>query len=210
VIAFSIGGITAPTQGRGKALWGLAAISLVCLFGWIVAPTASPFITPLRNILASLVKSNAVATVVIVGIVAMMVGRRRSEPRTSTDSEPRTSMPPFAVESETKWKPNLPLPKGVGYVGASSTWVYPFGGGNTVKNTTEEVIKALGDNKITAWGREHPGDGDLFEIAQRFWYEAEIVLETGYAFSNTMQIGAYDVQVCLEEMQKVWPPKQQA
>lgn len=210
-IAAVLGAITAPTGWRSTTLWLIALAFAIATLAWIVAPTASPAIQAVSPLLVTIATSNAVFMVAVVGVVALMIGGRN--PPSSSLVDPNevgseTAQPPaFAAQPTTKWKPDITIEEGVGYVGARSTWRNPYGI-NTVDSVTSELSEALAAKKITAWGREHPAEGELFEIKSNFWLRADITLDKGYAFSHRLGVGAYDIHVCQSEMEHVWPPKQ--
>lgn len=143
-----------------------------------------------------------------IGAVALVVEDRRQPATAAETAEAPTgpAFPRFATSPTTRWQPDISLRQAVRYLGAESTWRYEYGQNDT-KNTTEALTIALYANKITAWGREHPGEGEHFEIQQGFWRSVETTIENDYVFSNGHQIGAYDIQLCRKQMELVWPPK---
>jgi hypothetical protein len=146
-----------------------------------------------------------------IGAVVMVMGDKRSSTNDLTvigGPVNVSSHPRFATAATTKWTPDINLREAVHYLGARSTWRYEYAV-NDVKNSTEELTSALSMNKITAWGREHPGEGELYEIRQGFWSSTDVTIENDYVFSKRDEIGVYDVQLCQKEMEQVWPPKKQ-
>ena len=210
MIAFSIGALTAPTGWRTNVLWAGAVVFLLFALAWLLAPAASPIIAPISPLVVAAVQSNALAMVLIVGVVALMIGGR-SPPAVAEDTSPQSgqSLPRFAIDATSRWKPDIGLQQAVGYLGAKSVWREPFSGvGNTVEGTTAALVSALASNKVTAWGSEHPDVSDMFQIAPGFWIEAEVTLDTNFAFSRNRNIGAHNVHLCRREMEQVWPPNQ--
>ena len=141
-----------------------------------------------------------------IGAVALIVGSRQA-PIDPTDATTQASaIPRFAAIPSTKWAHDINLREAVHYLGARSTWRYEYGV-NDVKNSTEELTSALASNKITAWGREHPGEGEFYEIKQRFWGSTDVTIQNDYVFSKRDEIGVYDVRLSQKQMEQVWPPK---
>jgi hypothetical protein len=154
---------------------------------------------------------SALLAPLILGGVAMMLREKRGSGSTDfTQSEEVPEGPPvprFATAPSTKWKPDITLRQAVYYLGALSTWKNEWGP-NNLKNSTAELTSALASNKVTAWGREHPGEGDLYQIRQPFWNSTEVTLENDYVFSSRDELGVYDVHLCQEQMTQVWPLKE--
>jgi hypothetical protein len=206
-----IGAIGAPAGWRSKALLWSAAVFGLATLGWIIAPTASPIIQAVTPVAVAIATSNAFFMVAVITVVAIMVGGRSPPAQKGFDladlGGASGALPAFAVNRTTKWQPDITLQQAVGYLGAKSTWRQPYSNvGNTVNGTLEALIGALGSNKITAWGKEHLDEGDLFEIAPAFWVRAEVTLDTNYAFSHVRNVGAYNVHFCRKQMEQVWPP----
>jgi hypothetical protein len=211
-----IGYLGAPSGWRSKALVWSAVVFGLATIGWIAAPTASPIIQAVTPVAVAIATSNGFFMVAVITVVALMVGGRAPTPRSPVDfadidpDEPGR-LPDFAVAATTKWTPDITLRQGVGYLGAKSTWREPYSSvGNTINGTKDAIVEALASNKITAWGREHPDEGDLFEIADAFWRRADVTLDTDFAFSHVRNLGAYNVHLCQKEMEQVWPPKEEA
>lgn len=209
-IAAVMGAIAAPIGWRSKTLWWIALVFGLATLGWIATPTASPLIRSITPVAVTIATSNALFMVIVVGVVALMVGGRPAPVQPQSPQEdigdPAIGLPAFAVHSTTRWTPDFTFENGIGYLVARSNWRDPYGM-NMIDAATTTLTEALAANKITAWGREHPNEGELFEIAQRFWVRADVTLDTGYAFSHRLGTGAYDVHLSQKEMEHIWPPK---
>lgn len=145
-----------------------------------------------------------------VSVVALLVRDLRAPNGAGTGFDlsglQQPEIPPFAVISNTKWKPDITFRQGIGYLGAKSNWRDPYGR-RDIDTACSTITGALSANKITAWGREHPGEGELFEIRETFWRSTEVNHDTNYVYSASVGIGAYDVHLCQKEMEQVWTPK---
>ena len=213
-IAAVIGAITAPVGWRSRSLWGMAVAFVAAIVAWLLAPAANPMFTAIKPFVIALVESNALATVGIVGVVALMIGGRPANGRgidLATLEVPREQLAPsFAARtaSRVKWVPDISLKEGVRYIWDESTWLrrqsYP-----TVEDAILELRSLLRNSQITAWGKIHPDDEEPHQISSGFWLNSSITLETDYAFSSNKSVAAYEVMLCLAEMKLVWPPKGQ-
>lgn len=90
-IAGVMGALTAPTGWRANTLWGVAGVFGLASIGWLVAPTASPFIQAFRPVAVAIVQSGALVMVGTVGVVALMVGRQ-SAPGQSNSAKPEIDL----------------------------------------------------------------------------------------------------------------------
>lgn len=211
-IGSAIAAVGAPSGWRSTLLAWVAVVFFLATLSWIAAPAASPVILAITPVAVAIAKSNAFFMVAVISFVAMMVGGRSppAQPREGTPASSKevVSLPAFAVSPTTKWSPDINFRKGLVYLGKGSIWRSEYG--NTVEAATAALIAALESNKITAWGREHPDEGEMHQIAQKFWMRADVTLDTDYAFSQRLSVGAYDVHLCQKEMEHVWPPKGEA
>lgn len=214
VLASVIGAICAPTQNRARVLWGLAFVFGLLLVDWIAAPTTAVLLPFLRPIVVSLVKSGAAATVFIVGVVAMMIGRRQppnAAPKAfdlADLAQPEVpGRPAFAVPpaQKSKWTPSWHLKQAAIYLFTGSKWAHS---GRDIFDAKVELLLSLRSGKITGWGAAHPGDTEQFQIDRGFWQGVdELNLDTSYAYSIRQSVPAYDIRLSREELQVVWPPK---
>ena len=203
-------GAVAAVGKRATFLSWLTAFFVALALAWIFAPAANTIAEVIRAFTVALVVSGAPVMVITIAVVALMLGGRAPPGQPPIDLAELASevgqLPSFAVHPTTKWKPDITFREGLGYLGATSIWRGEYG--NTIASATSELTGALAANKITAWGRDHPNEGELFEIARAFWQRAEVTLDTDYAFSHRTDIGAYNVHLCQKEMEQVWPPKE--
>lgn len=198
---FGVGGYQL-TGAKSRNLWVLCGlfVLLAFLLGFgLVGETAAW--------MAAIMRAMWVAyPLITVLVVAMLVKDKRDGPAVESRDADAPILPKFASAPSTRWKPDINLREAIHYLGARSTWRYGYGP-NDVKNATEELTSALAANKITAWGREHPGEGEFYQIRQHFWSSTEATLQKDFVFSNCDQIGAHDIRLCQKQMEQVWPPK---
>lgn len=207
---FGVGGYQL-TGRKSRNLWALCA-------GFLVLALVLGFGIPnwtARYAAAALQAVWIAYPLLTIAAVSLLIRGHRTPAAGGTDfadmdfSPDAPRFPKFAVPSTTRWQPDISLRQAIYYLGVDSTWRYEYGQNDT-ENTTTALTIALYANKITAWGREHPGEGDHFEIRQDFWRNVEATVENDYVFSNSHQIGAYDIQLCQTQIELVWPPKKKA
>lgn len=214
-LATMIGALTAAQGWRTKLLWTLTAAFALSLLAWILTPAASPVIQALSPVVVALVESNALAMVLIVGVVALMQSRRRpqtvaslpgAEP-TEFESEVQDEPPSFAVggNRRSKWTPDTPFKEALVYFGENSG---ERGYHDRLPDVLRKLISALREGKVTAWAKAHPADVEPYQIRPTFWGAGtEVTLKTDYAFSGNLNCGGYEIQLSRGELELVWPPK---
>lgn len=122
------------------------------------------------------------------------------------DIDPKLLPPPFAAKDRelVKWEPDMPF-KAAMALYASRT-KHP-----TRARSTEDVKKGLLHSlwlgQVTAWGKAHPKDNEFVQVAKEYWRNADVTLESNFAFSASAGTGVYDVQLSKAQMGVVWPAK---
>lgn len=114
--------------------------------------------------------------------------------------------PKFVMPTElrSKWTPDTSLNDALQYFATEGGQRQYH---DTQKKLIDRLISALREGRVTAWGKGHPSDAEMLQITKRFWLNAEVTLTTNYAFSGTLNCGAFDVRMSMDELRLVWPPK---
>lgn len=201
VIGLAIGmmAVAMTTSGWKKPFfWFLAAV-----FGFLslVYANALPhFGLPLDAINRVL---TALLAPLILGGVALMLREPRLRPAASEPA--RTPEPPsFATSVVGKWKPDITFLDAMLYLFRDSKW--GDGKHRQPQEIKDKLTEALDNSRVTSWGKAHPADPE-FQIKPFFWQDTEITLESNCVFSKTLNVSAYDVRLCKEELEANWPPK---
>ena len=192
------------TSGWRKVLfWCLAA--LFAFLTLVYANALPQFGLPLGAINRFV---TALLAPLILGGVAFMLREKRPAPRgvdlASLNIPPEDTAPNFAATPDSKWEPNITFLDSMLYLFRDSKW--GDGRNRQPEEIRNKLTEALYASRITSWGKAHPVDRE-FQIRSLFWLEVEITLESNCVFSKTLKASAYDVRLCREELEAMWPPK---
>jgi hypothetical protein len=176
---------------------------------WILAPTASPLIQYLTPLVVALVGSNALAMVVIGGIVALMIGGRsqsRIEPNRDRIIEEGVVLPRFAENpnERSKWEADISLSDAARYLTSKAVWRRTKQSMGT-RDVAREIQNSLINGKLTAWAKEHPTDDDRHQIRSDAWPHAEMTLENNCAFFPIVECTGYEIRMSHGELETAYP-----
>ena len=213
MIAAAIGAISAQPGWRSTTLWVVSGVFGLVSFLWLIAPSASPIIQALMPIATAAVQSGAFMMVGTVGIVALMSGGRAPAPAKGTDIALITPPPPRpdfapAKPAPTKWVPDTSLMDAMIYLYQESRWSEQ--GRREFIDVKVKFLMALQESQLLAWGKTHPDDGEAFQIRSDFWIDVEITPQSNTVFSKTRNVNAYEVKLCLNQIELAWPRKPEA
>lgn len=206
-VACLIGALTAPKGWRDKTLWAgtaLFAVAALVLLGRFPQLEAGPTLAVIAGLTPA----------VTVGVVALMLARRRPDPVTDPEEAVDRTLPAqpkrrtAEARNKREWTPNMSLHDVAIYVSAVSTWRPPYGRTIDAKSELrQEIRRKLSAGQVTAWGRAHP-DGEEYQIAEDAWvYEADVRLDTSYAFFPTYGAPMHSIRLAKGEVEAAWPPK---